>query len=616
VNLKIHFRNSALSGYLMAVILLIFFVGVAYAQQPAPIIKNITVIGNKNINSVAIIASSGLKIGDPLSQAALDQARLNLIHTGNFGSHHPDNPDDAVKVQADVTGSNADVNITVDENDMVQGINLTGTGPIPATTIKALLKTKEGEVLNINTLRSDVNAIQQAYDAKGYQAIVSDGLGITNGILDIPIVVGKITKIKINGLKKTHSFVVTREMKLKVGSYYNVFQLRKDLTAIYNTGLFENVEPAFSYPAPGSVELTLNIQEKRTGSLSLGLGYSSLQQLVFFANVGESNFMGRGQTVNLNASTGGIANQSSFELGFTEPWLDKKHTSLSVDAFDKAVYRFGTQISSINTGTPTSISNSYYETHKGGEVTLSRPIGDTLRAYVGVRYDDVTVPNLQLNPNDAAILQNGPLATVTLRLAHDTRDYIEEPAAGGYQTVEVNLGHADIKPVTTTTGSTASGVTGSMDYTKVSTDLRMYISPQGRRLKPTDSRQVFAFRLLMGTSSGRLPFSEQFFVGGAESLRGYQEDRYWGNNMFLSSVEFRQPFARSLTGVLFTDLGDAWGGSYENVSFSGFTQHAGFSPSLGIGFGLRVVTPIGPIRIDEGFGHEGARTHFSIGHVF
>ena len=105
-------------------------------------------------------------------------------------------------------------------------------------------------------------------------------------------------------------------------------------------------------------------------------------------------------------------------------------------------------------------------------------------------------------------------------------------------------------------------------------------------------------------------------MGGAETLRGYNEDRFWGKNMVLSSFEFRQPIANALTGVLFADVGDAWGGNYEKVNFSGFNQHSGFNPNVGVGFGMRVVTPIGPIRIDEGFGRGGAHTHFSIGHVF
>ena len=613
---SIHNQHACLR-FIFAV-LLVMLLGVPLFAQDAvvPKITEILVQGNKNINSSAIIATSGLNVGDVVSQATLDAAKQRLIRTGNYGAHHPDTPDEAVKLRAETDNAQAKVIIEVDENDLIQGINLTGTGPIPASDIKALLKTREGQVLNVNTLRTDVVAIQAAYDAKGYQAFVSDALGITNGILDIPVIVGKISKLKINGMHKTKPWVVYREMKLKSGDYYNVIQLRKDLTSIFNTDLFDNVEPAFAYPTPGQVEITLNIQEKRTGTMALGLGYSSRQKLFVFADVGESNFLGRGQQVNLHAETGGIANRNSFELGFTEPWLDRKHTSLTVDVFDKAVYRFGSSVSSITSGTVVGTNKDYYETHTGAKATLSRPFGENLRGYMGIRFDNVRVPALDLNANDAAILQNGPLATLTLSATHNTRDYDQEPAAGGLETLSMDIGHADLRPVKTVAGGTTPGIFGILDYTKISTDARHYFSPKGRRKNRNDKRQVFAVRMMLGTSTGRLPFSEQYFVGGSESLRGYQEDRFWGRNMFLGSFEFRQPIANALTGVIFVDAGDAWGGSYENVAFNGFTQHAGFSPSIGLGIGLRVVTPLGPIRIDEGFGREGARTHFSIGHAF
>jgi len=67
--------------------------------------------------------------------------------------------------------------------------------------------------------------------------------------------------------------------------------------------------------------------------------------------------------------------------------------------------------------------------------------------------------------------------------------------------------------------------------------------------------------------------------------------------------------------VLFSDLGDAWGGAYQNVNIQGFDQ-GGFRPHLSVGLGIRVRTPLGPIRLDYGIGNEGGRTHFSIGNVF
>ena len=124
-----------------------------------------------------------------------------------------------------------------------------------------------------------------------------------------------------------------------------------------------------------------------------------------------------------------------------------------------------------------------------------------------------------------------------------------------------------------------------------------------------------ALRLLAGTSTGQMPFSEQYFLGGANTLRGYREDRFWGNNLFLSSVELRQAIAPKFKVVAFMDVGEAWGGDYSNVNIAGFSQNA-FQPHVGTGVGLRVGTPLGQVRLDFGYGDEGGRVHFGVGSSF
>jgi len=591
------------------------------AQQPPPKITEIIVVGNKVLNRESIVSASGLKIGDPVTQASLDEAKRRLMQTGNFGIHSA-NPDDAVKIQAEVTGQNAKVVIDVDENDVVKGINLTGTGPIPPAVLlgtpehPGLIQTKVGNILNLPILQQDLTRITDYYRQKGYEAMASEDLGMKDGILNIPLIVAKVQSVRINGLHKTKPYVVLREMHQKQGAYFNVNELREDVTRLLNTDLFEDVAPAISAPSPGKVDITLNITEKRTGSVELAIGYGNQGGLVGRAGISDNNFMGRDQQVSFLWETGGLANRNSFELGFTEPWLDKRNTSLSVSLFDKTVYRFSQQISSVTPPTGTSSSDYYYETHTGGQITVSRPFSKAYRGFVGFRYDDVRVPALALSVTDSRLLQNGPLTVLNLRVTHNTRDLDLEPATGGYEIYQADIGRADLRPVITSSGTPAPGVFGILNYTRLAIDARRYFSPQGRRKSPKDKRQVFALRLMLGTSTGTLPFSEQWFIGGAETLRGYREDRFWGSNEFLASVEFRQPLANNLTGVLFVDAGDAWGGPYESVKLSDFTQHSGFSPSVGFGLGLRVITPIGPIRIDEGFGREGAQTHFSIGHVF
>lgn len=586
----------------------------ASGQTNDPVIADITVKGNKNLNQESIVTSSGLRVGATINQAALDDAKRRLIQTNLFGANRVDDIDNAVRITATVDSAGAHVTIEVEENDVVKGINITGSGPVPAKVIRDLMQTKEGFVLNLGTLSRDAMAIQEYYSSKGYMAIVSSDLAMPDGILEVPIIVAKVDEVKITGLHKTKPRVVTREMRLKKGEYYNAEVFRKDYYRIFNTDLFADISPAIVPKSPGLVDITLNVEEKRSGNVAVFIGYSSRNSLVGGAEIVENNLMGRGQGVSLRWDTGGLANRNSLEVGFTEPWLDSKHTSLSASVYDKTVYRFARSIYSTS-GVSDGTGNDYYEVRTGAQATLSRPFGEAYRGSVGLRFDDVKLPALELNPNDAAALQKGPLMAASVRMTHNTRDLDLDPATGGFEVYSLDIGRADLKPILAS-GSQVGLVTGVVNFQKLQVDARRYISLQGPRKDAKDRRTTVALRLAGGTTSGTAPFFEQFFVGGAETLRGYYEDRFWGKHMMLASAELRAPLAPSLTGVIFVDAADAWGGPYSGVRFSDFVQHTGFSPEFGFGFGLRVVTPIGPIRIDQGFGREGARTHFSIGHVF
>src|SRR5579872_2709895 len=266
----------------MRAVLLLTFLSLVWLDLPAraqqaPRISEIIVLGNKVLNKESIISAAGLKVGDLATPQALESARTRLLNTGNFGALHPE---DAVKIRlADLNPdrNEAKVIIEVQENDVVKGFNITGTGPIPVKDVLAQIQTKPGYVLNMNTLAADVKRIQDYYDSKGYIATVDDTkVGFPDGILTLPIVVGRIGKITIHGLHKTKPKVVLREMREKQGDYYNDLQLRKDYTRLFNTQLFDDIQVSRLTPQPGTVDLTLNTQEKRTGTVGLSIGYSSL----------------------------------------------------------------------------------------------------------------------------------------------------------------------------------------------------------------------------------------------------------------------------------------------------------------------------------------------------
>ncbi len=150
----------------------------------------------------------------------------------------------------------------------------------------------------------------------------------------------------------------------------------------------------------------------------------------------------------------------------------------------------------------------------------------------------------------------------------------------------------------------------------MSAEYRAYFSSgPPRPLDELDApRKTLAFRARVGTIVGPIPFFEQYFAGGADTVRGYDEDRYWGKNTLLTTVEYRFPIQKAFSLILFVDYGGAWGG-YGSVNT--FTQASGFNMHIGYGPGIAFKTPLGLIRLDLGINeHGGTRTHFQIGPSF
>ncbi len=602
----------------------------AIAQaQKAPIgtqtIGEFIITGNKTFSKDAIIVLSRHKVGDPCTDQILQEIKAALSQTGYFGTQHNlDNPEDWVRVQAEdenpPTGK-CKIVIRVDENDPIKDFSITGSGPVKIEDVQNLVHAKKGGVYNYIQFQRDAEDIMRLYNSKGFVATLGEGAGMDDkGVLTVPITVVRVAEIRLLKNKKTQRKVILRELETKIGGFYNRDTWQKDRIRLLNLDLFEEVIPGEEIIAPGEIRLTFNLPEKRTGSISVGAGYSSRQQLVGRAEISETNFRGRGEAVNLLWETGSVTGKSSIELGFTEPYLDRHHTSLSVQLYDKTIYRFANSLTnSVVTGGGTSSTDTRYNEQRiGATVGIGRPIGGSVRGSISLRGENVRTDPLNLSGINASIIQDGPIYSIGGNLLHDSRDLILDPVKGGYQTFNLMIGHADLKPPRSLSGQVVGGgVYGSHAFAKSSLEARQFFNLQKprRRDKPDEERTSLALRGLLGASNGTLPFFEQYFVGGAETLRGYREDRYWGKYLMLGSVELRQPLARGLKGVLFSDIGDAWGGAYQGVNIQGFNQ-GGFRPHASLGLGIRVRTPLGPIRLDYGYGDEGGRTHFSIGNVF
>jgi len=583
------------------------------ARAQAPRVAQVDVVGTNRINRETVLAVISTKAGDELSAEQLERDRRAIEALGWFKVVAP-------PAVSQVPGG-ARVVFVVTEWPILNEVQISGNTVFDTAQIQALIKTKTGQVFNLAQWQQDVAAIENLYKTKSFVAQVLDNLDspefAETGVLKAQVLELSIEAVRVTGLHKTKSYVVTRVLRQKAGKLYNTQKMAKDYQTLRALDFFESINSRVDVSQPGKVVVTWEFKEKRTGQASVGLGYSPQESLVGRAEISENNLFGRGQSVSLGTEIGTRVGGPSFELSFNEPYFRKDGTSLGLSVYDKLVYRFSSSLGSVvGAGGSTDLGN-YFERHLGGQVSFGRPF--KLPVVLTFRHDEVTTNELPKVVDFPR--QDGSVSSASVRYTQNTRDYANNPTTGALNSLYTETGYAQIK-----SGQTDSF--GNTLYQKLLFDVRRYVglkhNPQTKEPEREQASQkipVVAFRVMGGTSFGRLPYFEQFFIGGADSLRGYTEDRFWGQHIFLASAEYRRPLANRITGVLFGDIGDAWG-SLSEFRFTDpklqtqFSQHAGFRPSPDVGVGLRVATPIGPIRLDYGFGTEGGHANFSIGHSF
>jgi outer membrane protein insertion porin family len=147
------------------------------------------------------------------------------------------------------------------------------------------------------------------------------------------------------------------------------------------------------------------------------------------------------------------------------------------------------------------------------------------------------------------------------------------------------------------------GLGGDYDFYK--------LTAEGRFYKKLGNGHVLALRLMGGYMSGDAPYTQLFSLGGADTLRGYEDDQFKGRNMYEATLEYRFPIVKKVEGVVFTDMGNAWNVDKSRIPW--YMDDNSIHASVGVG--IRLQTPIGPIRLDFGHGDEN-KFHFSFGTQF
>lgn len=496
------------------------------------------------------------------------------------------------------------LNYAVQMNPVVQGVDITGNESISTGDLKKLITVTPGTVLNTSVVSKNIADINAAYGNKGYMMSRVSEVSIDDkGILHLGISEAHIEDIQLRGNNKTKNKVIMRELRFKKGDIFNKETASRSIQRVYNTGYFEDVNVRLLQGKKNSNDIIVEIDvvEQKTGTVTIGAGYSDSDGLVGILGLSETNLRGTGDKVSINWEFGGHTDTTrNYIFSYTHPYLNDAGDSIGFSLFDRE--------SEYDDYDEKGNSVAEYDKRtKGFNVTYGRARSEYITDYLtlgtkdtkytdyssGLDYRNLDKLSLGGNPRDeyTGYMNNNFGRTNSLTWDHvfDNRDNVYDPTKG--------------KRLAFSGTWAGHGIGGDFDYFKFTVENRLYYKV-GRA-------HVIAVRLMGGIATGDMPFGDMFTLGGADNLRGYEDDEFRGNKMYQATVEYRYPIAKKIQGVIFGDLGNAWGGT-EHIPWYNSDNKIHYSGGLG----FRITTPIGPVRLDYAVGSNGGKFHFSFGGKF
>lgn len=566
-------------------------------QEIAPyfnqILTKVTIEGNEEIPSEEIHKVLVSKPGLPLTEEDVTRDLQAIYAMGWFYDLSP---------SFQLVPEGVQVTYHVRENPKFDHLEVEGNTKLSTEQIRQIVRLPKGKMINIRESSRKLNFVEEQYKRDGYiLARITDVALRPDGTMAVKINEGIVEDFKVKGNVKTKDKVILREIRLKKGEPFNSTLARRSLNRIQNLGFFEDVNMKLNPGRePNAVEMEITVAEMNTGTFGIGAGYSDADGFVGMVSVGDKNFRGTGDSIQVRWEFGGADNRN-YEFSYRKPWLDKKETSLNLTLYDLtneyADYdRNGDEIA------------RYDKKRRGQEITLGRPQGEFVRHFITLKHRDdkyvekvdgydtqyyeptydiskSIVKNISPDYRERRKENFGSTNSITYSRVYDSRDNIYDPHAGKRNSYTFEW----------------AGLGGDFKFEKLSVNYRYYV--------PMQKNRVLAFDLAAGYAWGDMPLSQRFSVGGADTLRGYRDDQFKGNSMLRGTAEYRFPIRNKVQGVFFYDIGYAWDKRDQKRFDLGLMES-------GYGLGLRINSPLGPIKLDWGKGKQRSRFHFSFGGQF
>ena len=491
-------------------------------------------------------------------------------------------------------------------------ISYAGNDAVDDKQMKKIIKIKKGDTFSQGKIYETMQGVYEAYSDRGYlHSVVTPEFnkGDKVGVVDVDFSITEnslvyVGNIYIDGLVSTKEKVIRREILLKGGQVLAANKVRRSMERIFNLGFIESAEPQIlPTGSPDIMDLVFNITEGKPGMITAGAGYSSVDYFVGSLQFQHMNLFGLGQRLNLLWEFG--ARRQNYEIDWTEPWIFNKNASLTLSAYNILRVR-----------DYSTTSDAYKENRIGAAVRVGPRVSDRIGLLFGYSYEHVRLYDIDNGVRSdieaATDLSKDRTSSIMSQITYDTRDYVFDPSKGNRQLANIQLAGGPMG--------------GNVNFVKGIAKSSWFF--------PTFWRFVLSFNINAGIitpygGQDTVPIYEKFYVGGADTVRGYKYRTEIGPTdggtvMTVLNVEYKFPIVSEkgrtiLQGAFFYDIGGTWADP-EDIDFSLGTGVNNLRS--GVGFGIRFATPVFPLRLDWGYGlnHKEGDTlqqfYFTIGNVF
>ncbi|HXH72212.1 MAG TPA: outer membrane protein assembly factor BamA [Mariprofundaceae bacterium] len=476
-------------------------------------------------------------------------------------------------------------------------IELQGDVVPDEATLRKLVTLESGDIYSLSAMQKTIEALTERVGDEGYAFATVTPLfhrDIESRIVDISFDIEKgrevyVERIEVAGNAKTDDSVVRREMRQDEGARYSASKVRRSKERLKRIEYFDDVR--VSLPKGSNSQMTkmrVEINEKKSGSLQFGVGYSQVEKLFFTAKIDEKNLLGKGYRASLDGTFG--AKTQNYNVGFTDPYFMGEDVSASVGLYK----------SQTNT---TQVQQNYNQANIGGNVGFGIPLTEQLTYSIGYNFNRTTLSNIPATASIVTQSQSGTHMTgeISNSLTYDSRDRVVAPHNGHIEQLTASY----------------AGLGGNDHFYTANASSSVYF-PFGK-----DEDFVLSPSLNVGTirpqKGYQVPLYRRFSLGGVGSVRGFDsygisvrdpvtKEALGGDNMATARVNLFFPIPYMQTagfrGVAFADAGTTWGNVSATVGATTLNVTEPFSFAkirASLGFGIEWTSPVGPVALVWGF---------------